>query len=98
MGLVLNVGFVAGQEPPLAALAGQGVVDEIEMSDVAADVAAVAAFVAADTTDVMAADTTEVFSTAKAADGGACPAIGHRSIVGQRSIVRPTFNSMANIQ
>ena len=33
----------------------QGVVDSIEMSDVAADVAAVAAFLAADTTDVWAA-------------------------------------------
>ena len=45
------------------------------MSDVAADVAAVAAFLAADTTDVLAADTTDVFSAAKAADGGSCPAI-----------------------
>ena len=51
-----------------------GVVDGIEMSDVAADVAAVAAFLAADTTDVLAADTTDVFSAAKAADGGLCPA------------------------
>ena len=40
------------------------------MSDVAADVAAVAAFLAADTTDVLAADTTDVLSAAKAADGG----------------------------
>ena len=48
----------------------QGVVDGIEMSDVAADVAAVAAFLAADTTDVLAADTTDVFSAAKAVDGG----------------------------
>ena len=49
----------------------RGVVDEIEMSDVAADVdvAAVAAFLAADTTDVLAADTTDVLSAAKAADG-----------------------------
>ena len=46
------------------------------MSDVAADVAAVAAFLAADTTDVLAADTTDVFSAAKAASGGSCPAIG----------------------
>ena len=46
-----------------------GVVDSIEMSDVAADVAAVAAFLAADTTDVLAADTTDVLSAAKAADG-----------------------------
>ena len=38
------------------------VVDEIEMSDVAADVAA---FLAADTTDVLAADTTDVLSAAK---------------------------------
>ena len=52
----------------------QGVVDEIEMSDVAADVAAVAAFLAADTTDVLAADTTDVLSAAKAASGGFCPA------------------------
>ena len=44
------------------------------MSDVAADVAAVAAFSAADTTDVLAADTTDVLSAAKAADGGFCPA------------------------
>ena len=54
--------------------------DEIEMSDVAGDVAAdvaadVVAFLAADTTDVLAADTTDVFSAAKAADGGSCPAI-----------------------
>ena len=47
----------------------QGVVDSIEMSDVAADVADVAAFLAADTTDVLAADTTDVFYAAKAADG-----------------------------
>ena len=47
----------------------------IEMSDVAADVAAVAAFLAADTTDVLAADTTDVLSAAKAADGGFCPAV-----------------------
>ena len=50
-------------------------VDEIEMSDVAGDVAAdvaadVVAFLAADTTDVLAADTTDVFSAAKAASGG----------------------------
>ena len=70
----------------------QGVVDSIEMSDVAADVAAVAAFLAADTTDVLAADTTDVFSATKAASGGSCPAIG------QHSIVRPTFNSKANVQ
>ena len=44
------------------------------MSDVAADVAAVAAFLAADTTDVLAADTTDVLSAAKAAAGGFCPA------------------------
>ena len=49
--------------------------DEIDMSDVAADVAALAAFLAADTTDVLAADTTDVLSAAKAADGGSCPAI-----------------------
>ena len=55
----------------------QGVVDFIEMSDVAGDVAAdVVAFLAADTTDVLAADTTDVFSAAKAADDGSCPAIG----------------------
>ena len=52
----------------------QGVVDSIEMSDVAADVAAVAAFFAADTIDVLAADTTDVLSAANAADGGFCPA------------------------
>ena len=56
--------------------------DGIEMSDVAA----VAAFLAADATDVLAADTKDVFSAAKAADGGSCPAI------------RPTFNSKANAQ
>ena len=67
----------------------RGVVDFIEMSDVAADVAA---FLAADTTDVLAADTTDVFSAAKAASGGSCPAIGHRSIV------RPTCNSQANVE
>ena len=43
------------------------------MSDVAADVAAVAAILAADTTDVLAADTTDVLSAAKAASGGFCP-------------------------
>ena len=42
-------------------------VDDIEMSDVAA-------FLAADTTDVLAADTTDVLSAAKAASGGFCPA------------------------
>ena len=41
----------------------RGVVDFIEMSDVAADVAA-----------FLAADTTDVLSAAKAADGGFCPA------------------------
>ena len=59
-------GGAFGAPPP-----PQGVVDEIEMSDVAADVAA---FLAADTTDVLAADTTDVLSAAKAADGGFCPA------------------------
>ena len=46
------------------------------MSNVAADVdvAAVAAFLAADTTDVLAADTTDVLSAAQAASGGCCPA------------------------
>ena len=44
-------------------------VDGIEVSDVAADVAAVAAFSASDKTDVLAADTTDVLSAAKAADG-----------------------------
>ena len=53
----------------------QGVVDGIEMSDVAVDVAAVAAFLAADTTDVLAANTTDVLSAAKAADSGSCPAV-----------------------
>ena len=43
----------------------QGVVDEIEMSHVAA----VAAFLAAATTDILAADTTDVLSAAKAASG-----------------------------
>ena len=47
-------------------------VDDIEMSDVAADAAA---FLAADTTDVLAADTTDVLSAAKAAGGGSCPFI-----------------------
>ena len=62
----------------------QGVVDGIEMSDVAADVdvAAVAAFLAADTTDVLAADTTDVLSAAKAASGGSCSAnVGFRGQV-----------------
>ena len=36
------------------------------MSDVAADVAAVAAFLAADTTDVLAADTTDVLDAGRA--------------------------------
>ena len=45
----------------------RGVVDFIEMSDVAADVAA---FLAADTTDVLAADTTDVLSAAKGVWGG----------------------------
>ena len=44
------------------------------MSDVAADVAAVAACLAADTTVILAADTTDVLSAAKAADSGFCPA------------------------
>ena len=44
----------------------RGVVDFIEMSDVAADVAA---FLAADTTDVLAADTTDVLSAAKGVGG-----------------------------
>ena len=48
----------------------QGVVDGIELSDVAADVAAVAAFLAADTADVLACDTTDVFSAARAAGAG----------------------------
>ena len=49
----------------------QGVVDYIEMSDVAAFLAAdVVAFLAADTTDVLAADTTDVLSAAKAASDG----------------------------
>ena len=52
--------------PKAPPLHPHGVVDSIEMSDVAADVAAVAAFLAADTTDVL--------SAAKAADGGFCPA------------------------
>ena len=46
--------------------APQGVVDFIEMSDVAADVAA---FLAADTTDVLAAHTTDVLSATKADNG-----------------------------
>ena len=66
--------------------------DGIGMSDVAAEVAAVAAFLAADTTDVLAADTTDVFSAAKAADSGSCSAIG------QPSTVRPSLNSKANAQ
>ena len=45
------------------------------MSDVAADVAAVAAFFATDTTDVLAADTTDVLSAAKAVSSGSCPAL-----------------------
>ena len=56
------------------------------MSDVAADVAAVAAFFAADTTDVLAAHTTDVLSAAKAASGGSCPAI------------EPPLNSKATVQ
>ena len=55
-------------------------VDEIEMSDVAGDVAAdvaadVVAFLAADTTDVLAADTIDVLSAAKDAEGVLFPAI-----------------------
>ena len=50
-------------------------VDEIEMSDVAAFMAADRTDVlVADTTDVLAADTTDVLSAAKAASGGFCPA------------------------
>ena len=49
----------------------QGIIDKIEITDVAADVAA---FLAADTTDALAADTTNVLSAAKAASGGICPA------------------------
>ena len=74
----------------------RGVVDEIEMSGVFS--AAATDVLAFDATDVFSADTTDVFSAAKAASGGSCPAIGHCSIVGQRSIVRPTFNSTANVQ
>ena len=47
----------------------QGVVDSIGMADVAADVAAVAAFLAAGTTDVLFAETTDAFSAARAVDG-----------------------------
>ena len=46
--------------------APEGVVDKIELSDVAADVAA---FLAAEITDVLAADATDVLSAAKAAFG-----------------------------
>ena len=62
--------------------------DGIEMEDVAADVATVAAFLAADPTDVLAADTTHVVSAANAASGGSSPS------------TRPTFNkvSKANVQ
>ena len=69
--------MIAGQEPPSAVLDGAPwrIVDGIETSDVAADVADVAAFLAADTTDVLAADTTDVLSAAKATDSGSCPAI-----------------------
>ena len=68
--------MIAGQEPPSAVLDGAPwrIVDGIETSDVAADVADVAAFLAADTTDVLAADTTDVLSAAKAADGACWPA------------------------
>ena len=59
----------------------RGAVDEIEMSDVAVDVAA---FLAAVTTDVLAVHTTDVLSAAKAADGSSRPAI------------KPLFNSKAN--
>ena len=44
----------------------QGVVDPIEISDVVADVAVVAAFLAADRKGVMAAETTDDASVAKA--------------------------------
>ena len=55
------------------------------MSDVAADVAAVAAFLAADTTDVLAADTTDVLSAAKPADGGFVQQIrGQAARLGQK--------------
>ena len=63
-----------------------GVLDGFEMSDVAADVADVAAVLAADTTDVLAVDTTDVYSAAKAAYDGSCPAMRH------------PFNSKANVQ
>ena len=66
--------------------------DGIGMSDVAADVAAVADFLAADTTDVLAAEITDVLSAAKAASGVLVQQEGHRSKV------RPTFNSKANVQ
>ena len=42
---------------------------------------------ALDATDVFSADAADVMSAAKAASGGSCPAI-----------VRPTFNSKANVQ
>ena len=70
--------------------------DEIAMSGVFS--AAATDVLALDATDVFSADTTDVFSAANAASGGSCPAVGHRSIVGQRSIVRPTFNSKATVQ
>ena len=64
-------------------IAPQGVVDEIQMSDFAADVAAL---FAADTTEVLAADTTDILFAAKAASGGSCPAI------------KQPFNGKANVQ
>ena len=55
------------------------------MSDVAAYVAAVAAFLAADTTDVLAADTTDVSSAAKAASG--CFSIVFCNVLDNSSII-----------
>ena len=63
--------------------AHQGVVDFIEMSDVAADVAA-----------LLAADTTDVLSAAKAASGGSCSAKVRPRCVK----VRTAFNSKATVQ
>ena len=56
---------------PLVFGSPQGIVDFMEMSNVAADVAAdVVAFLAALTSDVFAADTADVLSAAKAVNDG----------------------------
>ena len=66
---ICNIGHFNPSLTTVAAKGAQGDVDFIEMSDVAADVAAFLA-TSTDTTDVLAADTTDVLSAAKAASDG----------------------------